>query len=60
MIIKLFLQFLQNSTSYSLRCLNLLTKGQIPKYEILQLAHRLEKGLLVKKNKTLVGLGKGI
>lgn len=52
---KLFLRYLLPSIGYSLRCIGLSSKGQIPKYEILQLAHRLEKGLLVEKPKPLWG-----
>ena len=35
---------------YSINSYRLTNKGQLPKYEILQLAHRLEKGLLVIDN----------
>lgn len=41
---------LRQSIGYTLRCNRLTRKGQLPKYEILQLAHRLEKGLLVVEN----------
>lgn len=37
----------RQSIGYSIRCNRFTRKGQLPKYEILQLAHRLEKGLLV-------------
>ncbi len=39
------------SLGYSIRSFRLLKKGQLPKYEILQLSHRLEKGLLVETPK---------
>ena len=55
MKLKLFLRYLFPSVDYSLRSLLLTTKGQIPKYEILQLSHRLEKGLLVETPKPLWG-----
>lgn len=55
MIIKLFLHCLLYSTSYFFLCLRLLAKGQLPKYEILQLAHRLEKGLLIDDPKPFWG-----
>lgn len=38
-----------------MRCLRLISKGQLPKYEILQLSHRLEKGLLVEEPKPFWG-----
>ena len=40
---------------YSLKCFWLTTKGQHPRYEILQLAHRLEKGLLNENPKPMWG-----
>lgn len=40
---------------YSWKCFWLTTKGQHPRYEILQLAHRLEKGLLNENPKPLWG-----
>lgn len=48
--LKLYLHYFFPAIKYSLKCLRLLNKGQLPKYEILQLAHRLEKGLLVTEN----------
>lgn len=50
MDLKLYLNYFFPAIKYSLMCLRLSTKGQLPKYEILQLAHRLEKGLLVTEN----------
>ena len=52
---KLFLRYLLPSIGYSLRCIGLSSKGQIPKYEILQLSHRLEKGLLIDNPKPYWG-----
>lgn len=46
--------FLQ-SISYSWKSCRLTTKGQYPKYEILQTAHRLEKGLLNENPKPMWG-----
>ena len=43
------------SIGYSLKCLRYTSKGQFPKYEILQLSHRLEKGLLVEDPKPFWG-----
>lgn len=43
------------SIEYSLKCFRLTMKSQIPKYEILQLAHRLEKGLLNENPKSFWG-----
>ena len=43
------------SILYSLKCFILTAKGQLPKYEILQLSHRLEKGLLIDNPKPLWG-----
>lgn len=40
---------------YSIRCFRQTNKGQLPKYELLQLAHRLEKGLLIENPKPLWG-----
>lgn len=40
---------------YSYKCFFLTNKGQHPKYEILQLSHRLEKGLLNENPKPLWG-----
>ena len=40
---------------YSIKSFRLTTKGQRPKYEILQLAHRLEKGLLNTDPKPMWG-----
>ena len=39
------------SIGYALKSFRLLKKGQLPKYEIIQLAHRLEKGLLIETPK---------
>ena len=44
-----------NAIGYSLKCFFLSAKGQLPKYEILQLSHRLEKGLLNKSPKPFWG-----
>ena len=43
------------SIGYSLKSLRYTFKGQFPKYEILQLSHRLEKGLLVEDPKPFWG-----
>ena len=50
---KLFI--LCQAIGYSWKCFWLTTKGQHPRYEILQLAHRLEKGLLNENPKPLWG-----
>lgn len=44
--ITVFFQYI----GYAIKSFRLTTKGQLPKYEILQSAHRLEKGLLVTEN----------
>ena len=49
------LSILCQALGYSLKCYRLTTKGQLPKYEILQTAHRLEKGLLNENPKFLWG-----
>ena len=40
---------------YSWKCFLLTSKGQLPKYEVLQLSHRLEKGLMIENPKPLWG-----
>lgn len=55
MNLKLYLRYFFPLIGYSLKCLKLSTKGQLPKYEILQLSHRLEKGFLIEKPKPLWG-----
>ena len=44
--VRVFIQAIR----YSIKSFRLTNKGQLPKYEILQLAHRLEKGLLVTES----------
>lgn len=44
---RLELRVLFQSQGYSVKSFQLLKKGQLPQYEILQLSHRLEKGMLV-------------
>lgn len=48
---RLYIRVLFQSIGYSLKSFRLLKEGQLPKYEILQLSHRLEKGLLVETPK---------
>lgn len=49
------LSILCQALGYSWKSYRLTTKGQLPKYEILQTAHRLEKGLLNENPKPLWG-----
>lgn len=49
------LSILCQALGYSWKCYRLTTKGQHPKYEILQTAHRIEKGLLNENPKPLWG-----
>lgn len=49
------LAILFHAIGYSLKSFKLTAKGQHPKYELLQLSHRIEKGLLVKQPKPLWG-----
>ena len=49
------LLFFFQAIGYSLRSFGLAMKGQIPQYEILQLSHRLEKGLLIDNPKPYWG-----
>ena len=44
-----------DAIGYALKSFRLVSKGQYPKYEILQLAHRLEKGLLNNDPKPMWG-----
>lgn len=52
---KLRLNVLIQAIGYAIRSYRLTNKGQLPKYELLQLAHRLEKGLLIEKPKPFWG-----
>lgn len=52
---KTYIRLFFLSIGYSLKCFILASKGQHPQYDILQLSHRLEKGLLVEKPKPLWG-----
>ncbi len=53
--IKERISILVHSIGYSLKSYRLVQKGQHPKFEILQTAHRLEKGLLNENPKPLWG-----
>lgn len=55
MQLRLKIRVFCQSIWYSIKSFRLTAKGQIPKYEILQLSHRLEKGLLVEKPKPMWG-----
>ena len=53
--IKLRLNVLFQAIGYAIKSYRLTNKGQLPKYELLQLAHRLEKGLLIEIPKPFWG-----
>ena len=52
---KLSFEVFFQAIGYTLRCFYISTKGQLPKYEILQLSHRLEKGMLMENPKPFWG-----
>jgi len=52
---KLKVEVYFQAIGYSLKAFRLTNKGQHPRYELLQLAHRLEKGLLIENPKPFWG-----